>query len=76
MIMAKTALDQNTLRVILMCFQKWRREQLIWNNSRKEDRCSCQIIARNSEPLPLAMRDETLPCALFLFIGKCMKMIV
>ena len=34
------------------------------------------IIARNSEPLPLAKRDETLPCALFLFIGKCMEMIV
>ena len=33
-------------------------------------------IARNSEPLPLAKRDETLPCALFLFIGKCMEMIV
>ena len=28
------------------------------------------------EPLPLAKRDETLPCALFLFIGKCMEMIV
>ena len=34
------------------------------------------FIARNSEPLPLAKRDETLPCALFLFIGKCMEMIV
>ena len=34
------------------------------------------LIARNSEPLPLAKRDETLPCALFLFIGKCMEMIV
>ena len=33
-------------------------------------------IARNSEPLPLAKRDETLPCAMFLFIGKCMEMIV
>ena len=29
-------------------------------------------IARNSEPLPPAKRDETLPYALFLFIGKCM----
>ena len=37
---------------------------------------SNQYIARNSEPLPLAKRDETLPCALFLFIGKCMEMIV
>ena len=37
---------------------------------------SCNYIARNSEPLPLAKRDETLPCALFLFIGKCMEMIV
>ena len=35
-----------------------------------------QIIARNSEPLPPAKRDETLPYALFLFIGKCMEMIV
>ena len=35
-----------------------------------------EVIARNSEPLPLAKRDETLPCALFLFIGKCMEMIV
>ena len=34
------------------------------------------IIARNSEPLPLAKRDETLPCALFLFIGKYVEMIV
>ena len=34
------------------------------------------LIARNSEPLPLAKRDETLPCALFLFIGKCMEVIV
>ena len=34
------------------------------------------LVARNSEPLPLAKRDETLPCALFLFIGKCMEMIV
>ena len=32
--------------------------------------------SRYSEPLPLAKRDETLPCALFLFIGKCMEMIV
>ena len=36
----------------------------------------CDVIARNSEPLPLAKRDETLPCALFLFIGNCMEMIV
>ena len=33
-------------------------------------------IAKNSEPLPPAKRDETLPYALFLFIGKCMEMIV
>ena len=33
-------------------------------------------IARNSEPLPPAKRDETMPCALFLFIGKCIEMIV
>ena len=33
-------------------------------------------IARNSEPLPPAKRDETLSYALFLFIGKCMEMIV
>ena len=33
-------------------------------------------IARNSEPLPSAKRDETLPCALFLFIGKYMEMTV
>ena len=33
-------------------------------------------IARNYEPLPTSKRDETLPCALFLFIGKCMEMIV
>ena len=33
-------------------------------------------IARNSEPLPPAKRDETLPYALFLFMGKCMEMIV
>ena len=32
--------------------------------------------AKNSEPLPPAKRDETLPYALFLFIGKCMEMIV
>ena len=25
---------------------------------------------------PPAKRDETLPCALFLFTGKCMEMIV
>ena len=31
---------------------------------------------KNSEPLPPAKRDETLPYALFLFIGKCMEMIV
>ena len=43
-----------------------------------DDRNTFEIvhIARNSEPLPLAKRDETLPCALFLFIGKCMEMIV
>ena len=35
-----------------------------------------RIIERNSEPLPPAKRDETLPCALFLFIGKCMEIIV
>ena len=34
------------------------------------------LIDRNYEPLPPAKRDETLPCALFLFIGKCMEMIV
>ena len=34
------------------------------------------ILARNSEPSPPAKRDETLPYALFLFIGKCMEMIV
>ena len=34
------------------------------------------IIARNSEPLPPAKPDETLPYALILFIGKCMEMIV
>ena len=33
-------------------------------------------IARNSEPLPPAKRDETLPYALFLFLGKWMEMIV
>ena len=33
-------------------------------------------VARNSEPLPLAKRDETLSCPLFLFIGKCMEIIV
>ena len=33
-------------------------------------------IASDSEPLPSAKRDETLPYALFLFIGKCMEMIV
>ena len=33
-------------------------------------------IARNSVPLPPAKREETLPCALFLFVGKCMEMIV
>ena len=37
---------------------------------------SSLYIARNSEPLPLAKRDEILPCALFLFVGKCMEMIV
>ena len=35
-----------------------------------------KVIARISEPLPPAKRDETLPYALFLFIGKCMEMIV
>ena len=35
-----------------------------------------KTIASNSEPLPPAKRDETLPYALFLFIGKCMEMIV
>ena len=35
-----------------------------------------KCIARNSEPLPPAKRDETLPYALILFIGKCMEMIV
>ena len=34
------------------------------------------LIARNPEPLPPAKRDETLPYALFLFIGKYMEMIV
>ena len=32
--------------------------------------------ARNYKPLPLVRRDKTLPYALFLFIGKCMKMII
>ena len=34
------------------------------------------LIDRNYEPLPPSKRDETLPCALFLFIGKCMEVIV
>ena len=38
--------------------------------------CKTNNIAKNSEPLPPAKRDETLPYALFLFIGKCMEMIV
>lgn len=36
-IMAKTAIYQNTLRVTPMCFQKWRREELILISSRKRD---------------------------------------
>ena len=39
-------------------------------------KCQNDIIARNSKPLPPAKCDETLPCALLLFIGKCMEMIV
>ena len=38
-------------------------------------KCQNDIIARNSKPLPPAKCDETLPCALLLFIGKCMAMI-
>ena len=35
-----------------------------------------QYIAKNTEPLPPAKHDETLPYALFLFVEKCMEMIV
>ena len=54
----------------------WNRKALILGNGSVSFSFSAFVIARNYEPLPPAKRDETLPCALFLFIGKCMEMIV